>query len=154
MGYFFELAMGSAVTALTGLMTPTKCRRSVPVTYLMIALGGAAGAVARYVVDVWVTERLPAGIPWGTFVINVTGALALGILASLVIERTVLPPATRPLAMIGFIGSYTTFSTWMLESWRLVETGAWATALLYVIGSVVFGFGAVGFGVVFGRLLP
>jgi CrcB protein len=120
---------------------------------VLVALGGAAGAVSRYLVDGFVSERLGGEFPWGTLVINASGAFVLGLLFSLAIERSVLPASIRAPLMIGFLGAYTTFSTWMLESWRLAEDGALALALANITGSVVIGLVAVFAGLALGRLL-
>ena len=122
-------------------------------TLIGIAAGGAAGALTRYLVDTWVSDRTGGAFPWGTLVVNLSGAFILGLLATLAIERTVLPASIRPPLMIGFIGAYTTFSTWMLESWRLAEQGAWLGAAFNIVGSVVLGTVAVGAGIAIGRSL-
>lgn len=121
---------------------------------LMVGLGGFAGAVSRWLVDGWVSERNPTAFPLGTLVVNLTGTFLLGVLFAWVIERDVLPPDVRAPLMIGFLGAYTTFSTLMLEAWRLVEDGAWALAFLNLAGSVVLGVVAVLAGLAVGRLLP
>jgi len=120
----------------------------------MVGLGGFAGAVSRWLVDGWVSERNPTAFPLGTLVVNLTGTFLLGVLFAWVIERDVLPPEVRAPLMIGFLGAYTTFSTYMLESWRLVEDGAWALAFANLAGSVVLGMVAVMAGLAVGRLLP
>jgi CrcB protein len=124
----------------------------VPVPIVFIALGGAAGAVARYAVDSWVAQRSGA-FPLGTLVVNLSGALVLGLLFALAIERGVLPREVRGPLMIGFLGAYTTFSTLMLESWRLLEDGATGLAVTNLIGSVVLGMLAVVAGLALGRAL-
>ena len=120
---------------------------------VLIAVGGAAGAVSRYLVDGFISERLGGELPWGTLVINATGSFLVGLLFALAIERAVLPASIRGPLMIGFLGAYTTFSTWMLESWRLAETGAVGLALANVAGSVVIGLIAVFAGLALGRVL-
>jgi CrcB protein len=120
---------------------------------VLVAVGGAAGAVSRYLVDGFVSDRFGAEFPWGTLVINASGAFFLGLLFSLAIERSVLPASIRAPLMIGFLGAYTTFSTWMLESWRLAETGAIGLALANVAGSAVIGLVAVFAGLALGRVL-
>ena len=122
-----------------------------PVTLVMIAIGGAAGAVTRYLVDGWVLDRTGAGFPFGTLAINLSGSFLIGILAALTIDRAVLPAEIRGPVMIGFIGAYTTFSTLMLESWRLVEAGQDVAALANVVGSVLLGLLAVAGGLILGR---
>ena len=121
--------------------------------YVMIAIGGAAGAVTRYVVDGFVAERAPGAFPWGTLVINLSGAALLGLLFALAIERGVLPASVRGPLMIGFLGAYTTFSTLMLESWRLWEDGASGLAVANAFGSVILGLAAVFAGLTLGRAL-
>ena len=122
--------------------------------YFSIAVGGAAGALARYLVDTWVSNRVGTSFPWGTLIINLTGAFVLGLLATLAIERAVLPSTIRPPLMIGFLGAYTTFSTWMLDSWRLLEMGSWVAAAGNLVGSMALGLVAVGAGIVIGRVVP
>jgi CrcB protein len=120
---------------------------------MLIGLGGFAGAITRYLVDGAVLERTGGGFPWGTFVINVSGSFVLGLLFALTAERAILPADIRGPLMIGFLGAYTTFSTWMLESWRLIEGGAYAAALANLGGSVVVGLVAVFAGLVIGRAI-
>jgi len=120
---------------------------------LLIALGGAAGATTRYLVDTWLSERAGGAFPWGTLVVNVSGSLVLGLLFALAIERGVLPASFRGPLLIGFIGAYTTFSTLMLESWRLIEGGAVGLGLVNLIGSSVIGMLAVVVGLMIGRAL-
>ena len=122
-------------------------------TVLLIGLGGFAGAIARYLVDGLVAERLPGSFPWGTLVINVSGSLLLGFLFALAIDRALLPEEIRGPVFVGFIGAYTTFSTYLLESWRLVEAGAVGLAFLNLAGSVVLGLAGVVVGLAIGRLL-
>jgi CrcB protein len=96
---------------------------------LMVGLGGFAGAVSRWLVDGWVSERNPTAFPLGTLVVNLTGTFLLGVLFAWVIERDILPPDVRGPLMIGFLGAYTTFSTFMLESWGRGEGGAGVVAV-------------------------
>jgi CrcB protein len=120
---------------------------------VLIAVGGAAGAVARYVVDVSVSQRTAGAFPWGTLVVNVSGSMILGLLFALAIERGILPASVRGPVMIGFLGAYTTFSTLMVESWRLVEDGAVGLAVVNIVGSSVVGMVAVAMGFFIGRAL-
>lgn len=120
---------------------------------LLVAIGGAAGAVSRYVVDSWVAQRAAGPFPWGTLVVNLSGSLALGFLFALAIERDILPAGVRGPLLIGFIGAYTTFSTLMLESWRLAEDGAVALAVVNVAGSSLLGLAAIVVGLSVGRAL-
>jgi fluoride exporter len=118
---------------------------------VLIAVGGAAGAVARYLVDTTISQRWPSAFPWGTLAVNLSGSLVLGVLFALTVERGVLPASSRAPVMIGFIGAYTTFSTFMLESWRLVEDGAVGLAVANIVGSCLLGLVAVFIGVAIGR---
>ena len=120
----------------------------------LIALGGAGGAVSRYLVDTLVSERVGAEFPWGTFVVNMTGSFALGVLFALAVERDVLPSDIRLPVMTGFVGAYTTFSTLMLETWRLAETGSTVAAVSNIVGSVAVGLTVMAGGLVVGRAIP
>jgi CrcB protein len=120
---------------------------------VFIAVGGAAGATTRYLIDTWISEREGGAFPWGTFVVNISGSLVLGLLFALAIERGVLPASIRGPVLIGFIGAYTTFSTLMLESWRLIEDGAVVLGLVNLLGSSVIGMVALVGGLMIGRAL-
>ena len=119
----------------------------------MIALGGALGAIARYQVTELVQARMPLGFPWGTFVVNITGCLLLGVVATLLSERLVVDTNLRYLIPIGFIGAYTTFSTFEIETFRAISAGAWGIGGLYVVGSVLAGYAALWLGVILTRML-
>ena len=121
---------------------------------ILVGLGGFAGAILRWAVDGWVSGRNPSAFPFGTLVVNLTGSFVLGVLFAWVIERDVLPADVRAPLMIGFVGAYTTFSTLMLESWRLVEDGAWALATANLVGSVALGLVCVVGGLAVGRAIP
>jgi CrcB protein len=109
---------------------------STPVWIGVVLLGGA-GAIARFVLDSAVSARLGRGFPLGTLVVNASGALALGLLTGLAASGD-----TLVLAGTATLGSYTTFSTWMLETHRLAEDGALAPAALNVLVSLAIGIGA------------
>ena len=121
--------------------------------WFLIAIGGAAGAVSRYLVDTWVSERAASSFPVGHVHHQHAGSLALGLLFALVVERHLLPSEARAPLLIEFIGAYTTFSTRMLESWRLVEAGAVGQALANLIGSSLVGMVALIVGLTAGRAL-
>jgi fluoride exporter len=115
-----------------------------------IAAGGALGGAARYLIE----QAVPAGrdaVPWATFGINVSGSLALAVLLVFVLE--IWPPTryVRPFGAIGFLGAYTTFSTWTVETAELVAHGRPAVAVGYLAGSLVAGLAAVSLGLVLGR---
>lgn len=117
---------------------------------LLVGVGGFAGAIARYVVDLQITQRF-AGFPWGTLAVNMTGSFLVGLLFALIVEKPALDPNLRGPLMIGFIGAYTTFSTLALESWRMMEDGAWLLAALNLGGSIALGLIAVVGGLALGR---
>ena len=120
---------------------------------ILIAVGGAAGAVGRYLVDAFVSERFGGAFPIGTLVVNLTGSFALGLLFALAIERAFLPATIRGPVLIGFLGAYTTFSTLTLETWRLAEDGAVFLAVANLAGSMLLGVLAVVAGLVIGRAI-
>jgi fluoride exporter len=119
---------------------------------LWVALGSALGAPTRYVLDRLVQSRHERVFPWGTFTVNVTGSFALGVLVALASRQSVeawLVPAVG----IGFLGSYTTFSTFTWETLRLVEEGAVLAACLNVVASIGAGAGAAAGGLLLGTAL-
>lgn len=123
-------------------------------TLVFIAIGGAAGAVSRYLVQGWVEDLAGGRFPWGTFAVNISGSFFLGVVFALAMDRAIISPEIRVPLMVGFIGSYTTFSTLMLESWRLVEEGDYLFMFGNLFISVVIGMLAVVAGLAVGRLLP
>jgi len=121
--------------------------------YLVIALGGALGALARYQVALIVQNRVPPGFPWGTFVVNTSGCLVMGVVTTLLTDRLVVHPNWRYLIPIGFLGAYTTLSTLEMETFRAVTEGDWLIGGLNVVGSVVAGYAALWIGVVLARVV-
>jgi CrcB protein len=134
-----------------GILVETQEGAVVPL--VLIGVGGFAGAIARHLVDGAVAERTSGAFPWGTFVVNISGSFLLGLLFAVTADRAILPAEIRGPILIGFIGAYTTFSTYMLESWRLIEDGALAMALVNLVGSIAIGLVAVVAGLAMGRLL-
>ncbi len=122
-------------------------------TLVLIALGGAAGAVSRYLIQGWVEEFTAGRFPWGTFVVNISGSFFLGVVFALAMDRAIIAPEVRVPLMIGFISSYTTFSTLMLESWRLVEEGDLLFAFGNIALSIAVGMVAVVAGLAVGRFV-
>ena len=106
--------------------------------YVWVALGGAAGSVARYACSVAALRWLGSGFPWGTLFVNVAGSFAIGLLASLMTAdgRPLLGTDARPLLLIGVLGGFTTFSSFSLETLNLARSGALGAALLNTAGSV------------------
>jgi CrcB protein len=120
---------------------------------IIIAVGvaSALGGLARYLAGGVIANRSSGGFPWETFVVNITGAFVLGLLFTLFSDRFAVEPWLRAALLVGFLGSYTTFSTWTLESYRLIEDGAHGFALLNLLGSLVAVVLATYGGVVLGR---
>jgi CrcB protein len=106
-----------------------------------VALAAAVGAICRYVVDLAVSRRTGSGFPAGTLVVNVTGSLVLGFLAGLGLYHG-LGDTPRLVIGTGFVGAYTTFSTFSYETFRLLEDGSVREAVLNTTASVVLGLGA------------
>jgi fluoride exporter len=121
------------------------------VSILWIALAAAVGAACRYTVDFTIVARTGGHAPWGTFVVNATGSLAVGVLAGLVVVGVVPTEWHAPIGT-GFLGAYTTFSTWMFETARLVEQRSWRLALGHGLGSLLLGplLAALGYSLVAG----
>jgi fluoride exporter len=117
---------------------------------LWIGIGGFAGALARYWLANAIAARAGVVFPYGTFAINVSGSFALGLLIGL-LEQQAVPPLTRLALGTGFLGAYTTFSTFTYETMRLIEEGSLLLAGLNVVGSVVLGLGASFAGLAAGR---
>ncbi|HCE18280.1 MAG TPA: fluoride efflux transporter CrcB [Anaerolinea thermolimosa] len=122
-------------------------------TFLLISLGAVLGANLRYWVGGWVAERLGAQFPFGTLMINLTGSLVLGFFLTLATQRFLIDPRLRVFFTIGFLGSYTTFSTYTYESVVLMTTGHWVMGSLNLLGSALLGGVAAGLGVWLGRLV-
>jgi CrcB protein len=118
-----------------------------------VSVGGALGGSARYGIAQLVAIT-PGTFPWGTFWINVSGSFALGVFLTLTVGR--FPPSRylRPFVAIGFLGAYTTYSTFAVETDLLVRNGHWGVALAYAATSFAAGFVAVWGGVVLGRVRP
>ncbi|HYE75182.1 MAG TPA: fluoride efflux transporter CrcB [Blastocatellia bacterium] len=110
---------------------------------LIIALGGAVGAVVRYWLGGFVSSRWPMAFPLGTFVINVTGSFVIGVFMAFASRRPELDPHWRLLVVTGFLGAYTTFSSFEYETLLLIEAGKLVNAFAYVTLSLVIGFAAV-----------
>jgi CrcB protein len=119
--------------------------------YLVVGVGGFLGSIARYWVGGYISDRMGTRFPYGTFLINVTGSFLIGLTVTLLAERVHLDPNWRYLVPIGFIGAYTTFSTFEIETFQSMRNGALVIALLYVALSVFLGFIAVWLGILAGE---
>lgn len=111
--------------------------------YLLIAAGGALGSIARYWVGSTIAGRMGSKFPYGTFVINLTACVIIGFSLTYLGKHIELSPAWRFLIPIGFIGAYSTFSTYEWETLSTLRSGAFALAALYAVGSLIAGLAAV-----------
>ncbi len=121
--------------------------------YLWVALGGALGSLSRYVVGVWVYKRFGTVFPYGTFVINISGCFLIGLVITFLDVRTGMAAAWRYAIPIGFIGAYTTFSTFEYETLRAAQGGQPGVAFLNIALSVVVGYLAVWLGALAGKVI-
>lgn len=119
--------------------------------YLWIAIGGSLGSLARYWVGATIASRFGTKFPYGTFVINITACVIIGFSLAFLGRRAELNPAWRFLVPVGFVGAYSTFSTFEWETFSNLETGGLVTATLYVVSSVFLGLLAVWFGALIAR---
>jgi fluoride exporter len=117
---------------------------------LWVGLGGFLGANARYLLGGWIASRLGVGFPYGTYVINVSGSFILGFFLAFAQDRAWVGPSARLLFAVGFVGAYTTFSTFEYESIRLLQDKELLLGAVYLIGSVVLGSAAVIAGIALG----
>lgn len=122
-------------------------------SYAFVALGGAAGAVARYILSTWVNNRFDFLFPWGTFFVNIIGCFLLGFIYILGIETLLIPPSLRTFLTIGFLGSYTTFSTYNLETISLLKSGEIKMAIFNGVGSLLAGLLAVWLGTLLAKII-
>jgi fluoride exporter len=116
--------------------------------YLLIALGGALGSIARYWVGATIINRLGTRFPWGTLVINLSACVIIGFSVTFLTRRAGLSPAWRYLVPIGFVGAYSTFSTYEWETLSLVRAGTFSLAAVYALGSLVLGLAATWCGMI------
>ena len=121
--------------------------------WLVLAIGGIAGTFARYILAGFVYEMMGTAFPYGTMVVNMSGCLLIGILATLAEEKFLLGPNARLLLMVGFCGAFTTFSTFMLETANLIKDGETMRAFCNVLLSVLLGFVVFRVGVFLGEVL-
>lgn len=119
--------------------------------YLAVAAGGAVGAMLRYYLTLSGLSRTAQPFPTATFVINITGSFIIGFFLTLVTERMPINPHVRLAVAVGFVGAYTTFSTFEYETARLVEGKDFVYGLLYVVLSFAVGFAAVWAGILLAR---
>lgn len=116
--------------------------------YGFIALGGALGALGRYLISTWVYSKGDFVFPWGTFVVNIIGSFILGLVYVWGTERLVINPNTRAFLAVGLLGAFTTFSTFSLETLNVIKEGEFRIAVFNILGSIVLGLLAVWLGTV------
>ncbi len=110
--------------------------------YLLIALGGGLGSIARYWVGSTIASRAGIKFPYGTLVVNLTACVVIGFTLTYLGKRADLSPAWRFLVPVGFIGAYSTFSTYEWETLSTLRSGAFALGALYAVGSLILGLAA------------
>ncbi len=113
---------------------------------LIIGIGGFVGAITRYGLGLWIGQRWGRTFPLGTFVINVSGSFLIGLLMPLLTERFIMNPQWRLLLVVGFLGAYTTFSTFEYETGGLLRDSEYLYASLNIVLSVAVGFIALKLG--------
>ncbi len=119
---------------------------------LLLAVAGAAGTVSRYGLG-GLTQRITgAGFPYGTLVINVLGCLVIGYIMQIALNTSIIPATARVVVTIGFLGAFTTFSTFSYETVRFIEDGAWVSAILNIAMNVGLGLAATLLGALLGRI--
>lgn len=119
---------------------------------LAIAAGGALGAVSRHFVSGAVSKMVGIGFPFGTFSVNILGSLLMGLLVTLFAHKVDVSTDLRSFLTVGFLGSFTTFSTYSMETVLLVQRGDWTGAVFYSVGSLIIGALALVIGLWLGRL--
>lgn len=119
----------------------------------LVALGGALGAVCRYLAGNAISKAVGSALPWGTFLINLGGCFAMGLLMTVIVERELLPAAWRLFLCVGLLGGFTTFSSFGYEALMLLAEGNILAAAGYAGGSVVLGLVAAGVGVLAARAI-
>ena len=122
--------------------------------YLLIAVGGALGSIARYWVGSSIGARMGSRFPYGTLFVNLTACIIIGFSLTYLGRRVELSPAWRYLVPIGFIGAYSTFSTYEWETLTTLRSGAFALAALYAVGSLLLGLAATWLGMVVAESVP
>jgi CrcB protein len=120
---------------------------------LWISIGAVLGANLRYWVGDWAAQRFGSSFPYGTLLINLSGSFLLGLIVSMSMENFIIDPRLRLLLTIGFLGSYTTFSTYAYESIALISQGQWGLGLFNLLGSSLLGVLFAVLGIWLGKIL-
>jgi len=114
--------------------------------YLFIAVGGAVGALSRYLVSTWIYDKNQSAFPLGTFIVNIIGCFLLGAFYNLTLEKSVMSPHLRMMISVGFLGAFTTFSTFSLETMNIIKENNITMGLLNIGLSILLGLIAVWLG--------
>lgn len=122
-------------------------------TFLLISIGAMFGTNLRYWVGTWAAGRLGTAFPYGNLIINITGSFILGFFMTLAVDRLLLDPRWRIIFAVGFLGSYTTFSSYTFESLSLIMDNQWLTGLFNLFGSAFLGGVAVFLGILLARAI-
>jgi CrcB protein len=120
---------------------------------MAIAAGAVLGANLRFVVGTWAADRLGSDFPYGTLIINTSGAFVIGVFLAFLGARVGVNPVWRLFFATGFLGGYTTFSSYAWEALTLVDAGAWLRAGIYVVGTNLIGLAGVWLGAALARLV-
>ena len=107
--------------------------------YLWVGIGGFVGANARYILGRLIGHHLGPAFPWSTALVNMSGAFLIGIIVTILTDRGIPDPMWRQLVVVGFLGGYTTFSSYTIEAITMIQEGRWLSALGYILGSNVLG---------------
>lgn len=122
--------------------------------YLLVGIGGVFGSLSRYYLGKYIASKSNTDFPWGTFTINVTGTFILSLLTFYpALESSNYYSQTRFLVMVGFLGAYTTFSTWSYETYQLIKNQDYFNLSMYVGGTLLIGFMAVYVGMLIGKII-
>lgn len=120
---------------------------------LLLIAAGAAGTLSRYALGGFVQERAGSAFPWGTLAVNLLGSFAFGLIWTLAEDRLIISGETRRIILTGFMGAFTTFSTFMYETTAFMQDGLYAAALLNLVAQNGLGLVAMLAGLTIGRLL-
>ena len=124
-----------------------------PTDIAAVVAGAGIGGGLRYMLSWWTVERWGGSLPWGTFIVNISGAFLLGIVMAVSAERALIPPVWRLFLGVGILGGYTTFSTLSYESVVLMQRGFLMQGTLNMFGSALVGLVAVFAGILVGRMV-
>lgn len=120
---------------------------------LLVAIGGALGSIGRYLAGVHITRLMGAGFPYGTLTVNIVGSFLIGLLVELLARRFNGSMDLRLFLVVGFLGGFTTFSSFSLDALALFERGASLSAAAYIFASLILSLAAVFAGLLLGRSL-